>query len=108
MKLLTKEILNKLPTLDAVANEADPIVQVKFFDPTGSFTWYAYAYDPTNRIFSGIVFSNMCPDGECGDFSLDELEHCKDGMRGLRALPIERDRSFRPTKLSECKNPSRG
>jgi hypothetical protein len=42
MKLLTKEIREKLPPLYSQEKEEDPFVVVKFFDPVGSWTWYAY------------------------------------------------------------------
>jgi Protein of unknown function (DUF2958) len=37
---------------------------------------------------------------ELGYFSLNELKTAKEGLRGLRALPIERDIHFRPQRLS--------
>ncbi len=42
-------------------------------------------------------------EAELGYFSLRELETAKDGMRGLRAVPIERDLYFTPCRLSEIK-----
>jgi hypothetical protein len=41
MKLLTKAITKTLPPLYSTQDEPDPLVRVKFFDPTGSWTWYA-------------------------------------------------------------------
>ena len=41
MQLLTKEIITSLPRLYTTENENDPIVHIKFFDPTGRWTWYA-------------------------------------------------------------------
>ena len=38
---------------------------------------------------------------EPGYFSLNQLQNAKRGMRGLRALPIERDVWFEPKPLSE-------
>lgn len=100
MMLLTKENRKKLPPLYSQENNPDPIVYVKFFDPTGSFTWFAYEFDGED-LFFGKVFSSMCPDGEFGYFRLSELQHCKDNIRGLKGLPIERDRFFRPKPLSQ-------
>jgi len=100
--LLTKAITKKLPALYAQENNPDPIVHVKFFDPTGSFTWFATEFDGEDTFF-GKVYSHMCPDGELGYFSLSELKTCKQGLRGLRALPIERDLWFKPKLLSQCK-----
>ena len=113
MKLLTKEIQQKLPKLYSQENEKDPLVVCKFFDPTGSWTWYAIEGSPvdasglydTDRekvdfLFFGYV-AGVEP--ELGYFSLSELEACKKGLTGLRALPIERDIFFTSRRLSEVK-----
>ena len=93
MKLLTKEILKRLPALYSQENNPDPIVQVKFFDPCGSWTWYATEFDGKD-IFFGMV------DGfekELGNFSLSELQ----AYKGRLGLGIERDFYFTPKPLSE-------
>jgi hypothetical protein len=101
MKLLTKEIIEKLPKLGAQDSKDPKEVKiiVKFFDPTGSWTWYATEGQPVldeagNEIdfeFFGYVkgFEN-----ELGYFALNELLHAKDGLTGLKAVPIERDLHF--------------
>src|SRR5437870_4155309 len=69
MKLLPKDILNKLPPLYSQENEKDPMVICKFFYPDFSWTWYAIEYDGKDTFF-GLV------DGyekELGYFSLLEL-----------------------------------
>jgi hypothetical protein len=38
---------------------------------------------------------------ELGYFSLRELETAKQGLRGLKALPIEQDISFKPCAGSQ-------
>lgn len=100
MKLLTKEIIKRLPkhyeTQDIPTK--DKILQVKFFDPTGNWTWYGVEYDPNTRTFFGYVEGF---DNEWGYFTLDELETAKQGHTGLTALPIERDICFDPCKFSE-------
>jgi hypothetical protein len=97
MMLLTKSIKNKLPKLYSQENIKDPIVQVKFFDPTGSFTWFATEFDGEDSFF-GKVFSEMCPEGELGYFSLSELQ----SVRCRFGLGIERDLHFSPKPLSQC------
>ena len=95
MKLLTKEILKKLPPLYSQENNPDPTVWVKFFDPTGSWTWYGIEFDGKD-IFFGLV------DGfeeELGNFSLNELS----SVRGKFGLGIERDMYFTPKPLSQVK-----
>ena len=70
MKLLTKELRNKLPPL--YANETkgtDALAIVKFFTPDSSWTWYASEFDGQDTFF-GLV------DGfeqGLGYFSLKEL-----------------------------------
>lgn len=97
MKLLTKEILKRLPARYAQDGKGDDaIVYVKFFTPDSSWTWYATEYDPEDREFFGYVVG---PSPELGYFSLDELE----AARGPMGLPIERDLYFEPTTLREVK-----
>jgi|ERR1017187_2286521 hypothetical protein len=96
MKLLTKEIEKKLEKSKLYSGEKNkfPSVIVKFFDPTGSWTWYATEgekQEDGDWLFFGLVDGH---EPELGYFSLNELKHCKDGLRGLKALPIERDMYF--------------
>jgi hypothetical protein len=91
----------------------DPLVVCKFFDPVGSWTWYATEGSPVDEdgyydtdkekvdyLFFGLVVGFA---KELGYFSLTELQTLKEGMRGLRALPIERDVYFRQQRLSEIR-----
>ncbi len=113
MKLLTEEIRQKLPPLYSQENEKDPMVICKFFDPVGSWTWYAIEGSPVDEngyfdtdkekvdfLFFGYVAGDI---PELGYFSLSFLLNAKQGLTGLRALPIERDRYFTPCRLSEIK-----
>ena len=103
MKLLTKEIKNVLPVLYTQENETDPMVYVKFFDPTGSWTWYATEGEETDDgdfLFFGYVIGF---EAELGYFTLSQLVSAKRGVMGIRALPIERDLYFTPCKLTEVK-----
>ena len=99
MELLTEELKKQLPALYSQEQNPDPTVICKFFTPWSSWTWYAFEYSPEEQLFFGKVFSEMCPDGEIGYFSLVELE----SIKGLMGLKIERDLYFQPKKLSECK-----
>ena len=96
MKLMTKEILKALPPLYGTEDvpAMDKVIVVKYFDPTGSWTWYGVEYVPDTKTFFGLV------DGlekEWGYFSLTELE----SVKGLLGLGIERDLYFEPKKVSE-------
>lgn len=93
--LLTPAIRAALPAL--YATEETPLdektVVVKFFDPSGSWTWYAVEGQATEEggdfRFFGLV------DGferEWGYFLLSELE----GYRGPLGIGIERDLHFKP------------
>ncbi len=86
---LTKRNLADLPALGALDGKpAEQVpVAVKFFQPWGSWTWYATEYDPAEGRFFGLVVSEMCPEGELGYFMRGELED----YRGPAGLYIERD-----------------
>ena len=102
MKLLTKEIKKMLPALYAQENKKDPRVYVKYFDPTGS--WTAYVLEGEEREEDFLFFGYVVGiEDELGYFSLGDLRTMKQGMKGLNALPIERDLYFTPCKLSEVK-----
>ena len=92
MKLLTKELLAKLPPLYATENEQDPMVWVKFFYPDFDWTWFAIEFDGQDTFF-GLVDGYKA---ELGYFHLSELQQ----NRGKWGLPIERDLSFEPCRLS--------
>jgi len=95
MELLTKEIregFTKIGSQDGKEPD-EHICVVKFFDPTGSWTWYATEFDGEDMFF-GLV------DGfelEWGSFSLSELKSVEVGL-GLR---IERDLYFGMPKLKD-------
>ena len=111
--LLPDSLRERMPALYSQEQERDPLVVCKFFDPVGSWTWYPYEGSPvdedgyydTNKpkvdyLFFGLVVGHVA---ELGYFSLEELKTAKEGMRGLRALPLERDVHFRPQRLSEIR-----
>ena len=85
MLLLTKEnkeAFKKIGSQEKV-EMGEQICVVKFFDPTGSWTWYATEFDGKDTFF-GLV------DGfelEWGNFSLSELK----SVKGQLGLGIERD-----------------
>ena len=97
MKLLTKEILEKLPKLYTQEEKGlDAIAVVKFFTPDSNWTWYATEFDGED-LFFGLV------DGfekELGYFRLSELQ----SVKGALGLPIERDMYFKPKTLKELMN----
>jgi hypothetical protein len=109
IKLLTKVLLKRLPALYSQESNADPLVMCKFFTPDAGWTWYAIEGSPVDAsgyydtdkekvdfVFFGLVSGIEV---ELGYFSLTELR----SVRGKFGLPVERDRSFHPTRLSEVK-----
>ena len=93
MKLITQELLKKLPKLYSNENTDDPKAIAKFFTPDSSWTWYATEFDGEDT-FYGLVDGH---EKEQGYFSLRELE----SIRGPFGLSVERDLYWQPTKLSE-------
>ena len=102
MKLLTKELKAKIPALYTQEDEKDPMVICKFFDPTGSWSWYAIEGEEKDGdfLFFGYVIGF---DAELGYFTMRQLETAKEGLTGLQALPIERELYFTSCRLSEAK-----
>jgi ABC-type Zn uptake system ZnuABC Zn-binding protein ZnuA len=96
MKLLTKEIENKLPKLYSQEDKGmEAIAQVKFFSLGSDWRWFATEFDGEDTFF-GLVqgFEN-----ELGYFSLSELQSVK--FMGIPA--IERDINWKPKPLKEIK-----
>ncbi len=95
MKLLTEEIKKNLPKLYATEKipPAEKVCVVKFFQPWGSWTWYAVEFDGEGQFF-GLV------DGfelEWGYFSLSELQ----SIKGPGGLGIERDLHFGTPRMKD-------
>jgi len=97
MKLLTNELLEKLPALYSQEENPDPTVWAKFFDPSGSWTWFVLEFDPAEGRFFGLVKGF---ETELGYFMLEELE----AIRGAFGLGIERDIYFKPCRLSDVQS----
>ena len=112
MKLLTQEIIKNFEKVGQQENSKDPLVIVKFFNPTGAGTWYAtemyyrvlpkegdendvnvkdYKPKPGDLITEVFFFGYVSIFGDWNDewgyFSLSELKE----VSGLAGLGIERD-----------------
>ena len=80
-------------------------IVAKFFDPTGSWSWFVMNQDPEDPDYLwGIVslgtLDSALVDGyevEMGSFSLSELQ----AVKGPLGLGIERDLYFKPTTAAE-------
>lgn len=102
MKLVTKEILNKIPELYSTEgiDFDDKVIQTKFF--LFNFTWYVAEAEvqEDNILFFGYVRNDADPDcSEWGYFTLKQLEEVV--IKGV--FKVERDLYFSPMKFSEVK-----
>ena len=116
MKLLTKEIMKKIPSIYSQENETDPIIHVKFFFPAGNWTWYAteasakvmregsLAEVALSELREGEKFEDVYFFGmvvgqaaEWGEFALSQLEEVN-----VAGLKVERDLHFEPQRYSEA------
>ena len=124
MKLLTKEIEGLFKKLGRQEKVDDPIVVAKFFNPSGSGTWYATeliyviraknedgeieveaskidqfkGYEAVDMLFFGYVSIFGDHNDEWGYFRLSELESVKCPPFDMS---IERDLYFDPTPISK-------
>jgi hypothetical protein len=103
MKLLTKEIRQKLPPLYAQESKGSKaVVYLRLFTPDSSWTWHITEGSPiqddsgkeVDFHFFGLVEGH---EKELGYVALSELE----SVRGPLGLPIERDLHWQPKTLEE-------
>jgi hypothetical protein len=100
MKLLTKEILAKLPKIGSTDGKGDDaIAQVKFFSPVGGSTWYITEFDGEDEMYGFARLNDWNDLAEPGYVSLRELQSIKLPF----GLGIERDMHWSPKSLRECK-----
>ena len=94
MKLLTKELLKKLPPIGhSIETKEEPQAIVKWFTPDSNWTWYVAEYNHETGMCWGLV------DGfekEFGYFTIDEIQK----LKGPLKLPIERDKWFEKCNLN--------
>lgn len=96
MKLLTKEILKRLPPLystDALGDAA--IAQVKYFSLSNNWRWFATEFDGDDTFFGLVAGFDI----ELGYFSLKELQ----SVQWLSIPAIERDWSWEPKSIFDIR-----
>ena len=98
MELIPKEVKEQIPYLYATENQNNPTVFIKLF--LDSWTWYITELSIDGDIAFGYVVSPF--GGELGYFSLEEIKNIK----GTLGISVERDLSFKPTRLSIIKKAS--
>jgi hypothetical protein len=96
MKLMTKELEKRFKAVGSQEGNKDPLVIAKFFDPTGSATWYATEYNPQEGVFFGYASLFGDWNDEWGYFSLEELQ----SAHGQFGLGMERDLYFGEKPMS--------
>ena len=97
--LIPENIKKQIPPLYATEDQKDPVVYIKLF--LDGWTWYITELSIDGDIAFGYVVSPYCS-GELGYFSLNEIQFIK----GSLGIGVERDLSFKPTKLSQIKKAS--
>ena len=98
MELIPQEIKELIPKLYETEEQNDPIAYVKLF--LDGWTWYITELSIDNNICFGYVISPF--ESELGYFSLNEIK----SIKGSLGLSVEKDISFKPTKLSTIKKAS--
>ena len=98
MELIPQEIKELIPKLYETEKQNDPIAYIKLF--LVGRTWYITELSIDNNICFGYVISPF--ESELGYFSLNEIK----SIKGSLGLSVERDISFKPTKLSTIKKAS--
>ena len=98
MELIPQEIKELIPKLYETEKQNDPIAYVKLF--LDGWTWYITELSIDNNICFGYVISPF--ESELGYFSLNEIK----SIKGSLGLSVEKDISFKPTKLSRIKKAS--
>ena len=89
MKLFTKALETKAQAQFPLGNDLEKqVVVAKFFNPTGSGTWYLINQDPEDPDYCWGICHIF--EWEVGSFSKSELEN----FRGKFGLGIERDLYF--------------
>ncbi len=98
MEWIPQEIKQQIPKLYETEEQNNPIAYVKLF--LDGWTWYITEISIDGDISFGYVISPF--GAELGYFSLEEIK----GIKGSLGIGVERDLSFKPTRLSLIKKAS--
>lgn len=98
MKLMTKELAEKIPAIYAQGDKGDDaIVYAHWFSPYSGWDWYCTEYDPDEGLCFGLVKGLAT---EFGYWTIAELE----GVNEEYHFPmIERDLWWTPCKLKDVR-----
>jgi hypothetical protein len=95
MKLMTKEISEQAQQQYHFGSGMEQMIVAKFFDPTGSWSWFLMNQDPSDPNYLWGIVKGF--EIEMGSFSLQELQD----FRGRFGIGIERDLYFTPITARE-------
>ena len=102
MKLMTEKMAAQIKPFGYFEQQnQEPLILVKYFDPTSQWRWFVVEgerQDDGDWLFFGFVEGF---ERELGYFTLSQLEHAKDGFRGLQSIPIERDLHYGNVPLKQ-------
>lgn len=101
MKLLTEEIKRKLAKYPIYSQDdkgEEALILCKFFNPYGDQTWYILEGDQEGNDYYLFTLFEDCHGREYGYVMLSELQNLR--VPPFR-LGIERDKYFKPCKVSE-------
>jgi hypothetical protein len=94
--LITDQLMQRFNEVGRQDFVKNPLVIAKYFNPSGSQTWYATEYYPNQDLCYGFVTGMFCD--EWGYFSIQELQDLK-----YSGIYIERDLYFSETKFKNIK-----
>lgn len=96
--LLPAELRAKLPAIDCENLTSEKVARVQLVAPWSGVTWYVSEFDGQDFFF-GLV-----EDGKKTELGIFSISHI-DELRGPNGERVERHEDFKPTKLSNLRNP---
>ena len=125
MKLVTKEIAQQMPRIYETDGDDERDVVAKFFDPMGTYTWYALEDigSPPYKFELYALEADALVDGEWTELTGDNYEDADDikffglvdgqfselgyftlsQLESVGGIGVERDRHFSNRTLSDVK-----
>lgn len=101
----TLDALKKHPLYSQDGKGDAAVAYARIFNPYGRGAWYITEYDGEDTMYGYYKDSDNSDDGEYGYISKSEMENTRVRIGGVR-LPLERDASFKPSKLGSVRGGS--
>ncbi len=102
MELLSPELLNQLPFLAQVFDEADPMLYAKLSSPGEAWHFYLFAIDGDGACVAGFVDAYFMRFREVQWCPLNDLNELRRRW-GTGESPLIRDVTFTPCRHSQVK-----